>query len=120
MTEETHKPLTAKEAGLLAGGGVLSGLFAFLGASCCILPILLVNLGVGGALVANLAVFAGFRLWFIGAALVLVVASMFFAFRGGRRPRRGFWISAAAASLLIAAAWIMPHYEGTLLRWLNL
>lgn len=120
MTEETHKPATANGAGLLAGGGVLSGLFAFLGASCCVLPIVLVNLGLGGAFVANLAVFARFRMWIIGVALLLVAASIVFAFLGGRRPRARFWISVSAALLLVAAAWVLPHYEGALLQWLGL
>ncbi len=118
MTEETHKP--ANGAGLLVGGGVLSGLFAFLGASCCVLPIVLVNLGLGGAFVANLAVFARFRMWIIGAALAFIAASIVFALRGGRRPRARFRISVGAALVLVAAAWILPYYEGALLGWLGL
>lgn len=120
MTMETEKSAAPNEAGWLAGGGVVSGLLAFLGASCCVLPIILINLGLGSALVANLAVFARYRVWFIGIALALVVASIIFACRGGRRPRPRFWISAGGASLLLAAAWILPHYEGALLRWLDL
>ncbi len=119
MSEETHKPARVNSSGLLAGGGVLSGLFAFLGASCCILPILLVNLGLGSAIVGNLAVFARFRSWFLVAALALTIASAVIAHRGGRRPRPGFWISAGAALVFVAAARMLPHYEGALLQWLN-
>ena len=53
MTAETDNDVTVTKAsranGWLAGGGVLGGFFAFLGASCCVLPILLVNLGVSSA-----------------------------------------------------------------------
>lgn len=120
MTLETDKSVTPKGAGWLAGGGVFAGFFAFLGASCCVLPIILVNLGLSSAFVANLAMFARYRISFIGVAFALVVASIVFAYRGGRRPRPRFWISAGAALLLLTAAWIMPHYEGAMLRWLNL
>lgn len=120
MAAQSQKSKTPEAAGWLAGGGVFAGFFAFLGASCCVLPIILVNLGLSSALAANLAVFARFRVWIVGVALALVVASIFFAYRDGRRPRPRVWISASAALLLIAAAWIFPHYEGALLRWLNL
>lgn len=119
MTVKTDKSVRPKGAGWFAGGGVLAGFFAFLGASCCVLPIILVNLGLSGALVANLAILARFRVPIIGLALALVIASVALACRGGRRPRLRFWISAGVALLLAAAAWIIPHYEGALLQWLN-
>jgi len=36
----------SNRSGLIATGGTLTGMFAVIGASCCILPIILVNLGV--------------------------------------------------------------------------
>ena len=124
MTSETDNNATVTKAsranGWLAGGGVLGGVFAFLGASCCVLPILLVNLGVSSALVANLGFFARYKNAFMIVAMLLLAGAIVFALRGGRRPKPRFWISVSVAVLLLAGAWILPSYEGELLRWLNL
>jgi mercuric ion transport protein len=117
MTEEKRNPEASRGRGWLAGGGVLSGSFALVGASCCVLPVLLVNLGVSSALVANLAFFAHAREAFMALTLVLLVAGVFVALRGGQRPRLGFWTALGAGLVLLAAAWIMPHYERELLQW---
>lgn len=119
MTDETEKPGAGQARGWLAGGGVLSGVFALLGASCCVLPILLVNLGVSSALVSNLAVFARARDVFMGLTIVLLSAGTFLALRGGRRVRVQFWVALLAALILLAAAWIMPHFERDLLQWVH-
>jgi len=124
MSSETDNEVSVANApranSWLAGGGLLGGVFAFLGASCCVLPILLVNLGVSSALVANLGFFARYKTHFMIVAALLLAAAIVFALRGGRRPKLRFWISVAAAALLLAGAWILPHYEGELLRWLDL
>ncbi|WP_373007016.1 hypothetical protein [Hyphomonas sp.] len=124
MTSETDNEVTASKTsranGWLAGGGVLGGVFAFLGASCCVLPILLVNLGVSTALVANLGFFARYKTAFMIIAALLLAGAVVFALRGGQRPKVRFWISVAVAVLLLVGAWILPSYEGELLRWLNL
>jgi len=124
MSSETDNEVTVANASRannwLAGGGLLGGVFAFLGASCCVLPILLVNLGVSSALVANLGFFARYKTHFMIVATLLLAGAIMFAFRGGRRPRARFWISVVVAVLLLAGAWILPSYEGDLLRWLNL
>ena len=124
MTSETDNDMAVTKAsranGWLAGGSVLGGFLAFLGASCCVLPILLVNLGVSSALVANLGFFARYKSAFMIVAMLLLAGAMVFALRGGRRPKTRFWISVSVAVLLLAGAWILPSYEGELLRWLNL
>lgn len=117
---KTDNTKPSRANGWLAGGGLLGGVFAFLGASCCVLPILLVNLGVSGALVANLGFFARYKALFMIVAALLLAVAIVFALRGGRRPKVQFWISGALAALLLAGAWILPSYEGELLRWLNL
>lgn len=124
MTSETDNEMTETKAsranGWLAGGGVLGGVFAVLGASCCVLPILLVNLGVSSALVANLGFFARYKTAFMIIAALLLAGAIVFALRGGQSPKERFWISVAVAVLLLVGAWILPSYEGELLRWLNL
>ena len=124
MTIDTDNETTAAKGaranGWLVGGGLMGGVFAFLGASCCVLPILLVNLGVSSALVANLGFFARYKTAFMIVAALLLAGAIVFAFRGGRRPKARFWVSVATAVLLLAGAWILPSYEGELLQWLNL
>jgi hypothetical protein len=48
--------ISHRVSGWLSGGGALSGFFAFLGASCCVVPILLVHFGVATGIVAQLVV----------------------------------------------------------------
>lgn len=64
--------------GTLAAGG----LAAVLASTCCLGPLVLVSLGLGGAWVSNLTVLEPFRPWFLGAALV----ALFFAWRRIFRP----------------------------------
>lgn len=58
------------------------GLAAFLASVCCLGPLVLVTLGVGGAWIANLTALEPYRPLFVGAALV----AMFFAYRRIFRP----------------------------------
>jgi hypothetical protein len=101
-------------AGVFAGGGVLAGLA---GATCCILPIALANLGASTALLLHLRFFVRNQLWFSAAALALVALAAFLAFRGGRRPSRLVIGVLALSGLLAAASFIVPHYEAELVRW---
>ncbi|PKL94431.1 MAG: mercuric transport protein [Gammaproteobacteria bacterium HGW-Gammaproteobacteria-8] len=65
--------------GLLA----LGGLGAAIASACCILPFVLVVMGLGGAWLANLHALYPYRWLFIGAAAV----ALFFAWRRLYRPR---------------------------------
>ncbi len=104
-------PKGSTESRALAAGGIA----AILASACCLGPLVLVMLGVGGAWVANLQALEPFRPFFIAAALV----ALFFAWRRLYRPaadcapgevcdvpaaRRGyrsfFWI--VAALMLVA------------------
>lgn len=69
---------TGVEKSALAVGG----LAAILASACCLGPLLLVGVGLGGAWIGNLTLLAPFRPIFIGAALV----AMFFAYRRIFRP----------------------------------
>ena len=60
-------------AGVLAAGGIA----AILASACCLGPLVLVSLGLGGAWIGNLTAFERFRPVFVGAALV----ALFFAYR---------------------------------------
>ncbi len=108
-----------KFTGLIAPGGSLAGLFAFVGASCCVLPFILINLGVSSALVAHLNFFALAKIWFLGSAIVLILAGFYLAYRGKNRPPLRTWVFLIIASLLVLSALVLPLFEGDLLRWLK-
>lgn len=124
MSDESQNTCSKRSppqrGGWLAGGGALSGLAAFVGASCCVLPIVLVNLGLGSALFASqLAFFARSRPWFLGAAALLIAAAIVAAFRAGRRPRPAVAALLAAATLLTIGAYWFPYIEPQVLRWMG-
>jgi len=120
MEKQSGASTSKRATGWFAGAGVLTGFFALLGASCCILPLVLVNIGMGSAFAANLGPLARWREPLIGVTALLLLAALIFAFRGGRRPRARFWISIGVASLLLATAWQRPQHELEILRWLGL
>jgi mercuric ion transport protein len=59
----------SRRRGWVAASG-LAG--AVLASSCCIVPLLLVTLGVSGAWIGNLTVLEPYKPWFAGVALVFV------------------------------------------------
>ena len=105
--------------GLVAGGGALSGLLAFIGASCCVLTILLVGMGVSSGVVAQLGVFVQLQPWLLGAALVLIAGSFAAAHRGGRRPRPRTLAILLVGAVLVALSIGLSLYETEVLQWLN-
>jgi mercuric ion transport protein len=117
--EDPNKPKAHRKSGWIAGGGALSGLGALIGASCCVLPLILINLGVSAALVGKLAFVARFQHYFMGGAVILLAAAIVAAFWKGRRPGKRVVITLALAAALIVAAYVMPFYEPQLLRWVN-
>ncbi len=106
-------------SGWLAGGSLLAGTTALIGASCCVLPVVLVNLGLSGALVSNLTYFARARDWVLGLSVLLIAGGVVLAAKRGRMGARTFALL-VAATVMVAAAYILPSYEGQILRWLNL
>jgi len=103
-------------------GGVIAAVAASL---CCVGPLVLVTLGIGGAWVANLAVLEPFRPYFLGAAAI----SLFFAWRKIYRPAAActpgslcaqpqtnriykllFWIVAVLIGLAVVFPYIAPLF----------
>jgi mercuric ion transport protein len=66
------------------GGGALAagGLASLLASACCVGPLVLVSLGLGGAWVSHLTALEPYRPIFLGAALI----ALFLAFRRIYRP----------------------------------
>lgn len=115
--KESAPPKAAKDA--LAGGGVISGLGAFIGASCCVLPLLLINLGLGGAWIANLAFFVNAKPYFLAASILFIAFAFISAFWGGRIPSRKTVVILGIATALTGVAYVMPLYEGRIIRFLT-
>ena len=107
------------------GALVAGGLAALLASTCCLGPLVLVALGIGGAWVANLTALEPYRPLFIGAAL----GALFFAYRRIFRPvqdckpgevcvlpqvRRAskvvFWIVAALVLVALAFPYVLPLF----------
>lgn len=107
------------------GALLAAGVAALLASTCCLLPLVLVALGVSGAWIGNLAVFEPYRPIFIAAALV----ALFFAGRRIFRPDaecrpgevcavpavRGtykliFWLVAALVVTAFAFPYVVPFF----------
>ena len=118
MSDELEKTRPATKGAIIARSSMLAALGAFIGASCCVLPIILVNLGVSAFLVSKLAFCARAQPYFMGAALILLAAALITAFWNGKRPGRAVSISLVLTTVFLLAAYILPFYEGQLLRWM--
>ncbi len=65
--------------------GILGGIIAAIGASiCCIGPLVLLALGIGGAWVSNLAAFEAFRPYFIGITILFLGYAFYRVYRPSR------------------------------------
>jgi mercuric ion transport protein len=105
---------------------LIAGAFATIGASaCCVGPLVLLSLGIGGAWVANLRMLEPWRPLFIGMTIVFLVL----AFRklymvpaacapgaacavpaARKRQRLIFWLVAVPLILLLAFPWYAPLF----------
>lgn len=98
---------------------VAGGLLAALGASaCCVLPFVVLTLGVGGAWMGNISWLAPYEKIFVGAAVLLIAAGFWRVYRrpaacavgecappSNSAAKIGLWI----AALLVSAAIAFPY-----------
>ena len=107
-------------------GSLVAGVLAAIGASvCCVGPLVLLTLGIGGAWIANLTALEPMRPWLIAATLIFLGL----AFRrlylqpqvcepGApcaeplvlKRQRAIFWVVALALLVLLAVPWLAPLF----------
>jgi len=114
MTDKTNNT-KSRRAGWVTGGGMLGSIGAFIGASCCVLPILLFNMGVGSALIAQLGFFARYKDELLYGSLALIIVGISVTFSGGGRPTRRVLVLFAVGLLFIGIAYSLPFYERELL-----
>src|ERR1700747_1615898 len=108
---------------------LLAGTLTAIGASaCCVIPLMLLTLGIGGSWLSSLSLLEPYRPLFIGATLLLLSFSfhrIYLAPRvrdgsssggqhnghnGMKRLRLAFWITSTVASGLIALPWLIPLF----------
>jgi mercuric ion transport protein len=78
-----HVPIVALKVstGWVAGLGATFGFGALVSSSCCAVPIILAGLGAGGAVFSGLEFLAQWRLYLLGAASLVLLASWVMYFR---------------------------------------
>jgi mercuric ion transport protein len=103
---------------------LLAGTLAAIGASvCCVGPLVLLTLGIGGAWIAHLAAFEPFRPWLVAATLLFLGLAFRKLYRQApvcepgascadpavlRRQRVVFWLVALALLALLSVPWVAP------------
>ena len=113
-------------ARLSAKTSLIAGAAAAVGASlCCVGPLVLLALGVGGTWIANLTalepyrpLFVGLTLLFLGLAFrrlylvpqVCMPGARCAAPRTAKRQRLTFWMTAVPLLGLLAAPWLAPLF----------
>ena len=105
---------------------LVAGALAAIGASvCCVVPLVLLMMGIGGAWIASLTALEPLRPWFIAATLLFLGL----AFRRLylqpqvcepgtacaepiviRRQRLIFWVVALALLALLSVPWLAPFF----------
>lgn len=113
-----------RKMGLVVAGGVLGALAA---GSCCIMPLALFMLGIGGAWIGRLTALAPYQPIFIAVTLIFLVTGYYLAYRrrgaacaDGKAcarplPRRGVKLALWGATTLIASAIAFPYAARALL-----
>lgn len=118
---DTNEPLTQSGLGpqLAASGGLASAVAGLIGASCCVLPIILFNMGVGSAVLGKLIFFADKTEYFLIGALLFIALGVMASFWGGRKPGRPTIILFGLSAFIVILAYILPSFEGDILRLLG-
>ena len=113
-----------RQQGLMAAGSLLGALAAL---SCCILPLVLFSVGVGGAWIGNLTALAPYQPIFVAIALAFLAPGFYLVYL---RPRGTCGATAACArpianrvvktslwmaTVLVAAALTFPYAAPLLL-----
>jgi len=104
-------------AGILTGGGLVAALVA---STCCVVPLSLGALGIGGALLPALASLAPYQSAFRVAGILLLAAAFWLIYQrpqpaalhsacavapSQRLTKTALWIGAAVMGLVLTSGW---------------
>lgn len=108
---------------------IIASFTAVIGASCCVIPLVLFNLGIGGAWLSNLAVLQPFRPYLIAVSILALAIGGYVYWRNRKsacepcedtsKQKTGMVVLTMIAVLLIGIAIIWPHIEPDLIRALR-
>jgi mercuric ion transport protein len=100
---------------------------ALAAASCCILPVVLFSLGIGGAWLGNFTQLAPYQPYFIAATLAFIGTGYWLVYRSSKAacvageacaqplPNRLVKIALVAATIIVIAAWVFDFVAPYLL-----
>lgn len=124
-TEQGQSPEGKQERteGLLATGGVIGALLA---ASCCVVPLVLVTLGISGAWIGNLTALEPFRPVFAAIAIALIGGGFWHVYfrkqpdcedgsycakpRSSRITKTALWIGTILVLVSLTVGWWAPLF----------
>lgn len=124
LSSDTSRPLADSKgmAGGFAAGGLAAGLLA---SSCCILPLALVSVGIGGTWMSYLTALSPYQPYFLGAAVLSIGAGLWRAYRtpkecapgslcsrsaAGRVTKSVLWISAGLVAAAASVNILAPYF----------
>lgn len=114
----TWRMSSSRHSVLPLAGAVLAAIGA---SACCVVPLVLVLLGISGAWIANFAALDPWRPWFIGSVALCLAWAFWTAYRPGdecvadgscrepaalRSRRRLLWVGTTGIALLL----LFPYY----------
>ena len=118
MRDQTDSSSFDRGQKLAAVGGVIGALAA---SSCCILPVILFSLGIGGAWIGNFTQLAPYQPYFIAAPLAFIGAGYWLVYRSSKvacaageacarsLSNRLVKIALIAATVIVIAAWAFDY-----------
>ena len=124
MGDQTDSTSIDRGQKLAAVGGVIGALAA---SSCCILPVILFSLGIGGAWIGNFTQLAPYQPYFIAATLAFIGTGYWLSYRSSKAacaageacarplPNRLVKIALIAATVIVIAAWAFDYVAPYLL-----
>ena len=81
MSDTAQESRTARPYAWLSTLGLVAAIAALVGASCCVLPLVLASVGLAGAWIAHLELFVVYRRPITAMALVVIAVGWWIAFR---------------------------------------
>ena len=112
-----------EQAYLFAAGGILGAVIA---SSCCIVPLVLVTFGIGGAWIGNLTALEPYKPYFLGVTAVLLAAGFWHVYfkaklvcedgsycarpSSDRITKSALWIATAIALLSATVGFWAPFF----------